>query len=257
MKLRRYINYSNVVASLALFVALGTGSAYAITTLTGANIKDGTLTGRDIKNGYLTGADLAPESVTGNHLLNGTVRRQDIANASINSMKIEQQSITGDDIQSGAVSTQELAPNAVGPLNIAPNSVDTGDLTQNARQDLSVEVVIQQVSMLPSDSMSRGEAKEVDISCPEGKRAIGGGAYSEYWIQWGKDNNKSAAGGLGANPKGRPILDASNQSIGWHLTVGGFSVPEGLYTLELGPEPVPPIDPSLFKPMTAYALCAA
>ena len=34
---------------MALFAALG-GSAYAATTITGADIKDGTVTGRDVKN---------------------------------------------------------------------------------------------------------------------------------------------------------------------------------------------------------------
>ena len=41
--------HTTVVAYLALFAALG-GSAYAATTITGKNIKDGTITGMDVKN---------------------------------------------------------------------------------------------------------------------------------------------------------------------------------------------------------------
>jgi len=55
--LRRRLSYANVVASLALFVALG-GTGYAAVTVTGKNVKDGTLTGRDIKNSSVTSADV-------------------------------------------------------------------------------------------------------------------------------------------------------------------------------------------------------
>jgi hypothetical protein len=46
---RLFRRHTTAVAYLALFVALG-GSAYAATTITGADIKNGTVTGRDVKN---------------------------------------------------------------------------------------------------------------------------------------------------------------------------------------------------------------
>ena len=55
--LRRRLSYANVVASLALFVALG-GTGYAAVTITSKNVKDGTLTGRDIKNSSVASADV-------------------------------------------------------------------------------------------------------------------------------------------------------------------------------------------------------
>ena len=57
----RRITYSNVVATLALIVALS-GTAWAA-MVTGAQIKDNSVTGRDIRNGSLTGADLKNGSV--------------------------------------------------------------------------------------------------------------------------------------------------------------------------------------------------
>ena len=53
----RRLNYANVMASIAVFVALG-GSAYATATITGKEVKTGSLTGSDIKNRSLTRADL-------------------------------------------------------------------------------------------------------------------------------------------------------------------------------------------------------
>jgi hypothetical protein len=48
-KIRRHMSYSNVVASLALFVALG-GGAYAAATITSADVKNDSLTPRDFKD---------------------------------------------------------------------------------------------------------------------------------------------------------------------------------------------------------------
>ncbi len=46
--MRRRLTYSNVTATLALFIALG-GSSYAAVKLTGRDIVDGSLTGKDLK----------------------------------------------------------------------------------------------------------------------------------------------------------------------------------------------------------------
>jgi len=56
------------MSSVAVFLALGGTSAYAVNEWTGANIKDETLTGADVKgrsglNGTLTGADLKDGSL--------------------------------------------------------------------------------------------------------------------------------------------------------------------------------------------------
>jgi hypothetical protein len=51
---RRKLNYSNVTATLALFIALG-GSSYAALTVTGRNVRDGSLTHRDLKRNTLGG----------------------------------------------------------------------------------------------------------------------------------------------------------------------------------------------------------
>jgi hypothetical protein len=47
--LRPRITYANVVATLALFVALG-GSAYAVSKITGADVQDRSLTSRDLRS---------------------------------------------------------------------------------------------------------------------------------------------------------------------------------------------------------------
>ena len=61
-QLRRRLNYANVAATLALFVALG-GTSYAAITITGKNVRNSSLTGADVKNSSLTSADIKDSSL--------------------------------------------------------------------------------------------------------------------------------------------------------------------------------------------------
>lgn len=58
-RLRSKLNYANVVASLALFIALG-GSAYAIGAgaIGSREIRDNSIRSRDVRKNALTGADI-------------------------------------------------------------------------------------------------------------------------------------------------------------------------------------------------------
>ena len=56
-RFRARLTYGNVVATLALFLALG-GTSYAAISITGKNVKNSSLTGKDVKNNSLTGADV-------------------------------------------------------------------------------------------------------------------------------------------------------------------------------------------------------
>ena len=55
--MRERLSYANVMATVALFIALG-GSSYAAVRITGANVKDGTITGADIKDNSLRGHEI-------------------------------------------------------------------------------------------------------------------------------------------------------------------------------------------------------
>jgi hypothetical protein len=53
--LRRRLSYANVMATLAVFIALG-GSSYAALTVTGRNIKNGSLSYKDLRRDTLGGS---------------------------------------------------------------------------------------------------------------------------------------------------------------------------------------------------------
>jgi hypothetical protein len=56
------LTYANVMATVAVFVALG-GSSYAAIKVTGRNVKDSSLTGKDVKNSSLTTSDVKNASL--------------------------------------------------------------------------------------------------------------------------------------------------------------------------------------------------
>jgi hypothetical protein len=56
-RLRGRLTYANVVATLALFIAMG-GSSYAAFTITGKSVRNGSLTGKDVKRNSLTGRQI-------------------------------------------------------------------------------------------------------------------------------------------------------------------------------------------------------
>jgi hypothetical protein len=56
-RLRRHLSYANVMATIAVFIALG-GSSYAVATLNGRNLKDRSIRGVKIARNTLTGREI-------------------------------------------------------------------------------------------------------------------------------------------------------------------------------------------------------
>jgi len=91
--LLRRLSYANVVATIALFAALGTGGAYAASKLsknsvTSATIRDHAIKGKDLTTGAVGSAQIADKSITKSDLaasvrdgLDGTVGPQGPAGA--------------------------------------------------------------------------------------------------------------------------------------------------------------------------------
>jgi hypothetical protein len=77
-RLRARLTYANVTATLALFLALGGGSAYAINEWNGSNIQDNTIASADLKDGDVRNVDLKPEAVGTTRLKNEDVRSGDV-----------------------------------------------------------------------------------------------------------------------------------------------------------------------------------
>jgi len=64
-RIQTRLTYANIVASIALFAALG-GSSYAAITVSGKNIRNNTVSGADIKNNSVTSRDVRNRSLLAN-----------------------------------------------------------------------------------------------------------------------------------------------------------------------------------------------
>jgi hypothetical protein len=127
-KLRAHVTYANVAATLALFMALSTGGAYAANEWTGANIQNETLTGEDVKGKFGTATTAA---------VNGSLTSADIhgqaANPS-NGTPFVMGSLTGEDVRDGSLGGVEVAPNTLQANHIGTDAVGTGEVTNGALQ---------------------------------------------------------------------------------------------------------------------------
>jgi hypothetical protein len=81
------LTYANVIATLALFVALGgTAAAGAHVWLTGADIRDRSLTGADVANRSLSAKKLKLRTVTGALVRDGSLRAADFNAADLKTL---------------------------------------------------------------------------------------------------------------------------------------------------------------------------
>lgn len=130
------LTYANIVSTIALFVALGTGGAYASTMLTGSNIKDGSLTGRDIASGSVQSSDIANGSISGSDIRDGSISAEKLSSEYIRDVS---NSVSSNNIFDGTIRSADIANGAIVGADIAPGSVSWGTLdgaTRNKIDDI-------------------------------------------------------------------------------------------------------------------------
>jgi hypothetical protein len=136
VRITKFLSFSNIIACLALFIALG-GSVYAAGKLSGKQIKPNSLPGNRVKAKTLTGKQIKPGSLTGTQIQAG--------------------SLTGTQIQAGSLTGTQI--------NVSTLSGVT------ASAIAKVQYVATTVSLDGSLVGVGGTA-----SCPSGTNVIGGGA---------------------------------------------------------------------------------
>jgi len=122
------LTYSNVIASLALFIALG-GAAVAAglpKNSVGANqLKRGAVTAAKLKKAAVTSGKLAPKSVIAGKLGANAVLPGNIGNGAITSDKIGAGAVIANSIKNNVVTTNKLNNKAVTTDKLGNESVTT------------------------------------------------------------------------------------------------------------------------------------
>jgi hypothetical protein len=125
---RKRITYANVMSSIAVFLVVAGGTAFAAgklgkNTVGSKQLKNNAVTAAKIKNGSVTGGKLALGAVSGTQLGSGSVTESKLADGSVTNPKIANGAVNGPKIAGGAVSDAQLADGAVTTSKIAGGAV--------------------------------------------------------------------------------------------------------------------------------------
>jgi hypothetical protein len=119
---RNRLTYSNVIATMALFIALG-GVAVAATKLPRNSVG-----ARQLKRGAVTSAKLAKQSVTNGKLAANSVGPGNIGNGAVTTAKLAAGSVIASTIKNSVITTNKLNNEAVTAPKLANESVTSAKL---------------------------------------------------------------------------------------------------------------------------------
>lgn len=158
---RPKLNYANVIATIALFVALG-GAAVAAglprNSVGTSQIKRGAVTAAKIKRGAVTSGKIAPQGVTAGKLGPNAVLPGNLGNGIISTGKIADGAVTASKIKNGVITGNKLTNGAVITGKLGDGAVTSGKLADGAvtPAKLSPGVIGQLLSTLKSGETLRG-----------------------------------------------------------------------------------------------------
>lgn len=128
---RPHLNYANVIATIALFVALG-GAAIAAglpkNSVGTTQLKRGAVTAAKLKRAAVTSGKIAPRAVTAGKLGANAVLPGNLGKGIITTDKISDAAVIASKIKNGAVTTNKLNNGAVTTAKLGDKSVTLGKL---------------------------------------------------------------------------------------------------------------------------------
>jgi trimeric autotransporter adhesin len=129
--IRSRLTYSNTIATLALFVALG-GAAVAAGlpkhSVGAKQLKRGAVTTAALRKQAVTSGKLAPKSVIGGKLAPNSVGPGNIGNGAVTTAKLAQGSVIASTIKNGVITTNKLTNEAVTTAKLGKGSVTLAKL---------------------------------------------------------------------------------------------------------------------------------
>ena len=158
--LRSKLSYANVMASIAVFAALG-GGAFAATikadkdSVVSSSIKNGKVKSADLKDGGVGTNDIAGGAVTTAHLLDGDVSAADLGANSVGGSELTDGEVGSADITDDGVTSADLTDNGVTGTDIDENTLSTVP-DADELDGLDGERYLSYNSVMPSGTTVRG-----------------------------------------------------------------------------------------------------
>ena len=148
-RLRRHLSFANVLASLALFVALG-GVGYAATTINGNAIKKQTIGAGKLKKGTLTSAQVKANALTGSVIDEST-------------LTIVPAAQTANSAQSATTAT----------------TATSATTAESAKKAETAETATTAATAEDAESVDGLTAGDLQVSCPTATTLFGGGCWDD------------------------------------------------------------------------------
>jgi hypothetical protein len=171
-RLRRHLTYANVMASIAVFVALG-GVSYAATTINGSKIVKQSVGAGKLKNGTLTSTQVKKNSLTG----------ASIDESSLGTVPSAQSAQTAQTATSATKATTATSAGSADNANHAA-SADTASSATSATSALTAA---------DAETLDGLSSKQLQVTCPVATELYGGMCWDEDvrpaddWIEASRD----------------------------------------------------------------------
>jgi len=186
--IRNHLSFANAISMIALFVALGGTSVAAISLSKNSvgtkQIKKNGVRAIDIARNAVGASEIRSNAVAGGDIVDNGVGAADIADNGVGAADIADNGVGAAEIANNAVGASELADNSVGALKLLDNSVGSAEVTNGSLGvddleagllDPSVTVQFEQATA----ALANGAETSVDVHCPAGQTAIGGGTRGD------------------------------------------------------------------------------
>jgi hypothetical protein len=162
MRIRRHLTFASVCSSLALTVALSTGTAYAASTIFSADIVDGEVKTPDLGAAAVTAPKIASGAVWSAAVRDGSLVGADLAVGTVGGGQVADGSLTGADFGDRWLTGDDLALGSVTGREVADNSLTGGGLAGGGRTT-SIDV--------PAETVPRDRCREISIPVTGGALA--------------------------------------------------------------------------------------
>lgn len=221
------LTYANVVSTLALFLALSGGVAFAASKVNSADLAPGAVRTSNVFKRAITSGKLAVGAVRSNQIVDGAVGAKQLGDGAVGSKQISDSAVGAKQIVNGAVGSRQIGSAAVAPSNLqfpvfyaaspaggsasitegpTPYPLANDTWTQSPGQ---IEVIFGGATATLAYDGSGSGSCQLGIEVFLNGQQVGGGGFST-----GSTTLEPIEQGIGAQPEIDPVAPITN-----HLTV--------------------------------------
>jgi hypothetical protein len=207
MPKRLRLTYANIVSTLALFLALGGGAAYAASKVNSGDLAHGAVHTSNVFKRAITSGKLAVGAVRSNQVVDGAIGSKQIANGAVGSKQIGAATVTPSNLEF-PVFYAASPKGGSAPVTAGPDSypLSGGTWTQNPGQ---IEVVFgAAVATVAYDGSGSGSCQVFFEVFLNGQQVGGGG------LSTSSTSLEPIEQTVGAQPQIDPVAPITN-----HLTM--------------------------------------